>query len=146
MALFEVLYCRRCRTPVNREEVGTKSFHGHTVIVETAEMVQRVQDRLRVTRSRQKSYTDNRWRDLKFAIGDWVFLKTSPMKDTIRFGHKGKLFLRYIGPFKIKSRIGDVAYRLKLPLRLSGIHNVFHVSMLRKYVADPTHIIYYDEI
>ena len=68
------------------------------------------------------------------------------MKGTIRFGQKGKLSPRYIGPFKVKTRIGDVAYRLELPSRLSGIHNVFHVSTLRKYVADPTHIISYDEI
>ena len=68
------------------------------------------------------------------------------MKGTIRFGQKGKLSPRFIGPFKIKSRIGDVAYRLDLPPELSGIHNVFHVSMLRKYVADPSHVIQHEEI
>ena len=68
------------------------------------------------------------------------------MKGTIRFEQKGKLLPRFIGPFKIKSRIGDVAYRLDLPPELSGIHNVFHVSMLRKYVADPSHIIQHEEI
>ena len=68
------------------------------------------------------------------------------MKGTIRFGQKGKLSPRFIGPFKIQSRIGNVAYRIDLPTELSGIHNVFHVSMLRKYVSDPSHVIHHEEI
>ncbi|KAJ8637476.1 hypothetical protein MRB53_011743 [Persea americana] len=68
------------------------------------------------------------------------------MKGTIRFGQKGKLSPRFIGPFKIQSRIGNVAYRLDLPAELSGIHNVFHVLMLRKYVSDPSHVIRHEEI
>ena len=146
MAPFEALYGRRCRTPISWEEVGTRSFHGPTIIAETADKVQKVQQRLRIARSRQKSYADNRRRDLEFAVGDLVFLKTSPMKGTIRFGQKGKLSPRFIGPFKIQSRIGNVAYRLDLPAELSGIHNVFHVSMLRKYVSDHSHIIRHEEI
>ncbi|XXG85952.1 hypothetical protein AAC387_Pa11g0946 [Persea americana] len=146
MAPFEALYGRRCRTPVSWEEVGTRSFHGPTIIAETADKVQKVQERLKVARSRQKSYADNRRRDLEFAVGDLVFLKTSPMKGTVRFGQKGKLSPRFIGPFKIQSRIGNVAYRLDLPAELSGIHNVFHVSMLRKYVSDPSHVIRHEEI
>ncbi|XXG59363.1 hypothetical protein AAC387_Pa04g1463 [Persea americana] len=72
--------------------------------------------------------------------------KTSPMKGMIRFGEKGKLSPRYVGPFEIKSRISDVAYRLKLPPEFSGVHDVFHVSMLRKYVKDPSHVIRYDDV
>ena len=87
------------------EEVGTRSFHGPTIITKTTEQVQKIQDRLKVARSRQKSYFDNRRRDLEFAIDDWVFLKTSPMKGTIQFGQKGKLSPRYIKPFKIKSKL-----------------------------------------
>ena len=146
MAPFEALYGRRCRTLVSWEEVGTRSFHGPAIIAETAEKIQKVQERLKVARSRQKSYADNCRRDLEFAIGDSVFLKTSPMKGTIRFGQKGKLSPRFIGPFKIKRRIGDVAYHLELPPEFFGIHNVFHVSMLRKYVANPSHIIEHEEI
>ena len=101
---------------------------------------------MKVAKSRQKSYANNRQRDLEFGIYDLVFLKTSPMKGTIRFGQKGKLSPRFTWPFKIKSIIGDMAYLLDLPPELSGIHNVFHVSMLRKYVADPSHIIHYEEI
>ena len=84
-----------------------------------------MQYRLKVTKSRQKSYADNHWHDLDFAIDDLVFLKASPMAGTIRFGQKGKLFPRFIGPFKVKSRIEAVAYYLDLPVELSGIHNVF---------------------
>ncbi|XXG78186.1 hypothetical protein AAC387_Pa08g2179 [Persea americana] len=94
----------------------------------------------------QKSYADNRRRDLEFAIDDLVFLKTSPMKDTVQFEQKGKLSSRFIRPFKIKNRIGDMAYRLELSPELSNIHNVFHVSILRKYVADHSHIVQHEEI
>ena len=72
-----------------------------------------------------------------------MFLKISPARGTLRFGEKGKLALKYVGPFKIKSRISDVAYKLQLPPELSGVHDVFHVSMLKKYVEDPVHILHY---
>ncbi|XP_035545344.1 uncharacterized protein LOC118348258 [Juglans regia] len=74
-------------------------------------------------------------------MGDKVFLRISPMKGVMRFGKKGKLSPRYIGPFEILDRIGSVVYRVALPPAFSGVHNVFHVSMLRKYIHDPTHII-----
>ena len=115
-------------TPVSWEEVGTRSFNSPIMIAETTERVQKVQDRLKVARSRQKSHADDRRRNLEFAINDMVFLKTSPMKGTIRFGQKGKLLPRFIRPFKIRSKIRNVAYRLKLPPELSGIHNVFNVQ------------------
>ena len=76
-----------------------------------------------------------------FSVGDLVFLKVFPMKGVMRFGKKGKLAPRYIGPFEIRSRVGEVAYRLVLPPELSRIHLVFHVSMLRKYIADPSHVL-----
>ena len=77
---------------------------------------------------------------MSFSLGDLVFLKVSPIKGVMRFGKKGKLAPRYIGLFEIRSRVGEVAYRLVLPLELSRIHPVFHVSMLRKYISDPSHI------
>ncbi|XP_004297864.1 PREDICTED: uncharacterized protein LOC101310312 [Fragaria vesca subsp. vesca] len=98
-------------------------------------------DRLKAAQSRQKSYADNRRRDLEFQVGDWVFLKLSPWKGVIRFGKRGKLSPSYIGPYEITERVGPVAYRLRLSPELSKIHDVFHVSMLRKYVADPSHIL-----
>ncbi|XP_057976131.1 uncharacterized protein LOC131163554 [Malania oleifera] len=99
-----------------------------------------------VSWSRQKSYADNRHRNLEFDVGDHVFLKIAPMKGVMRFGRKGKLSPKFIGPFEILDKVGPVAYRLALPPVLSRIHNVFHVAMLRKYVPDPSHVINYDEL
>ena len=91
--------------------------------------------------SRQKSYADPKSKDVSFSPGELVFLKVSPMKVVMRFSKKGKLAPRYIGPFEIKSRVGDMAYRLVLSPELSRIHPVFHVSMLRKYIPDPSHVL-----
>ena len=107
----------------------------------TSEKVKVVRDNLKIARDRQKSYADNRRRDLQFEIGDRVFLKISPWKGVLRFGRRGKLRPRYIGPYEIIARVGPVAYRLDLPPELSKVHNVFHVSMLRKYIPDPSHVL-----
>ncbi|XP_072080971.1 uncharacterized protein [Arachis hypogaea] len=96
---------------------------------------------LLATQSRQKAYVDNRRRNLEFSVGDQVFLRVSPMKGVMKFGKRGKLNPHYIGPFEILDRIGAVAYRLALPPELSMIHLVFHVSMLRKYLPDPSHVL-----
>ena len=98
---------------------------------------------MKTSQDRQKSYADRRRCDLEFDIGDHVWLKVMPVKDVRRFGILGKLNPRYVGPFEILERIGYLAYRLVLPSPLANIHNVFHVSMLRKYVPNPQHIIDY---
>ena len=98
---------------------------------------------MKTAQSRQKSYADQRRRDLEFVVGDHVFLKVAPMKRVLRFGKKGKLSPRFIGPFKILSIIGERAYQLALPPALSSIHNTFHVSQLRKYMGDPSHVLSY---
>ncbi|KAL6125720.1 hypothetical protein ACLB2K_073774 [Fragaria x ananassa] len=95
---------------------------------------------------RQKSYADNRRKDLEFQVGDWIFLKLSPWKGVVRFGKRGKLSPRYIGPYDVIERVGIVAYRLELPSELPRIHNVFHVSMFRKYIADPSHVLQKQQI
>jgi hypothetical protein len=87
-----------------------------------------------------------RRRNLEFAEGDKVFLRVAPMKGVTRFGKKGKLNPRYIGPFEILERVGPVAYRLALPSGLANIHDVFHVSMMRKYILDPSHVIRYEPL
>jgi hypothetical protein len=110
-------------------------------IRQTTEKVQEVRQNLLAAQSRQKSYADVRRRDLEFAVGDQVLLRVSPTKGIVRFGTTGKLSPRYIGPFDIVARVGSLAYRLQLPESMSGIHNVFHVSMLRKYLRDPEHKI-----
>ncbi|XP_055829654.1 uncharacterized protein LOC129898957, partial [Solanum dulcamara] len=96
--------------------------------------------------SRQKSYADRRVRPLEFMVGDCVWLKISPMKGVMRFGKKGKLSPRFVGPFEILRRVGGVAYKLALPPKLSAVHPVFHVSILRKYIPDESHVISYDAV
>ena len=96
---------------------------------------------MKKTQDRQKSYADKRRKDLEFTVGDKVFLKIMAIKGVLRFGKKGKLRPRYIGPFEILKRVGNVAYQLTLPPELLAVHDVFHISMLRKYVPDPTHVI-----
>ncbi|XP_019251328.1 PREDICTED: uncharacterized protein LOC109230265 [Nicotiana attenuata] len=103
--------------------------------------VQLIKQRLLAAQSRQKSYADKRRRELVFTIGDKVFLRVSPMKGVMRFGKRGKLSPRFIGPYEILDRVGTVAYRLALPPELSFIHPVFHVSMLRKCISDSSQVI-----
>ena len=98
-------------------------------------------DRLKISQDRPKSYANNRRRDLEFEVGDMVFLRISPWKGVLRFGKHGKLSPRYIGPYRIVERIGEVAYQLELPSDLDRIHDVFHVSMLRKYIPDPSLVL-----
>nr|GFA86031.1 putative reverse transcriptase domain-containing protein [Tanacetum cinerariifolium] len=109
-------------------------------------MIVQIKNGLLAARSRQKSYADVRHKPLDFEVGNRVMLKVSPWKGFIRFGKRGKLSPRYIGPFKILSRIGPVAYKLKLPQELHGIHNTFHVSSLKKCLADADLIIPLDEV
>ncbi|XP_071909874.1 uncharacterized protein [Coffea arabica] len=143
-APYEALYGRRCRSPIHGDEVGERKIIDPATIpwVEEAyEKVKVIRQRLQTTQSRQKSYADYRRKDLKFEIGDKVFLRITPLKGKIRSGKGKKLQPRYIGPFNVLQRIGKVAYRLELPVSLSRIHDVFHVSLLKKYHPDPTHIL-----
>src|SRR5262249_13345531 len=94
----------------------------------------------------QKSYVDPKRRDVQFQPGDHVFLKVSPMKGVVRFGKRGKLNSRYIGPFEILERVGNVSYRLALPPNLGYVHPFFHISMLRKYIPDPSHVLQAQEV
>jgi hypothetical protein len=119
---------------------------GPEIIAMTVRAIDKIRDRIKVAQDRQKSYADQRRKSVEFEVGEKVFLKVAPMKGVLRFGKKGKLRPRFIGPFEILDRIGNVAYRLALPPRLSTVHNVFHVSMLRKYVHDPEHVINYDTL
>ena len=105
-----------------------------------------IRQRLLTAQSRQKSDADVRRRPLKFEVGDHVFLKVMPKRGVVRFGKHGKLLSRFIGPFEILKRIGTVAYRLALPPSMSGVHEVFHVSMIRKYTPDPAHVVDWGQI
>ena len=137
MSPFEFLYGRKCRTPLHWYQTGEAQVFGPNVIQEAERQVQKVRENLRIAQSRQESYTDKRRRDLEFEVGDFVYLKVSPIRGLRRFKVKGKLSPRYIGPFKIIDRKGEVAYQLELPERLSDVHNVFHVSQLKKCLRVP---------
>ncbi|KAL0549591.1 hypothetical protein IC582_014077 [Cucumis melo] len=146
MAPFEALYGKCCRSPVCWDEVGEQRLMGPELVQSTNEAIQKIRSRMHTAQSRQKSYADVRRKDLEFEIGDKVFLKVAPMKGVLRFERRGKLSPRFVGPFEILERIGPVAYRLALPPSLSTVHDVFHVSMLRKYVPDPSHVVDYEPL
>jgi len=141
MTPYEALYGRKCRSPVCWFEVGEKRLMGPELIQITSEKIEVIRNKLQTAQSRQKSYADKRRRDLEFSVGDCVFLKVSLTKGVFKFGKKGKLSPRFIGPYEILERVGAVAYRLALPPNLFVIHPVFHVSMLRKYMLDPSHVL-----
>ncbi|GKD03370.1 putative reverse transcriptase domain-containing protein [Tanacetum coccineum] len=143
---FEALYGRKCRSPVCWSEVGDVQLTGPEIVQQTTEKIVQIRNRLQAARDRQKSYADTRRKPLEFQVGDRVMLKVSPWKGVIHFGKRGKLSPRYIRPFKILARIGPVAYKLELPQELSGIHNTFHVSNLKKCLSDENLVIPLDEI
>jgi len=146
MAPFEALYGRKCRSPVCWNEVGESSIVGPDLIQETTDKILRIREHLLASRSRQKSYADRRRKPLEFQVGDNVLLKVSPWKGFVRFGKKGKLAPRYVGPFKILEKIGKVAYKLDLPAELANVHPTFHVSQLKKCLADENLQVPLDEV
>ncbi|WMV25860.1 hypothetical protein MTR67_019245 [Solanum verrucosum] len=141
MAPYEALYGRRCRSLIGWFEVGEAGLIGPNLVHQAMEKVKVIQERLKTAQSCQKSYTDIMRRALEFEVDDWVYLKVSPMKGVMRFGKKGKLSLRYIGPYRISKRIGNVAFELELPQELTTVHPVFHISMLKKCICDPSLIL-----
>ncbi|GKE60515.1 hypothetical protein Tco_1510882, partial [Tanacetum coccineum] len=118
------------------------------LVQETTEKISQIKDRLKAARDHQESYADKRRKQLEFNVGDYVLLKMSPWKGVVRFGKKGKLAPMFVGPFEITKRIGGrpVAYRLCLPEELNGVHDTFHVSNLKKCLADLTLQVPLDEI
>ncbi|GKF91696.1 hypothetical protein Tco_0275397, partial [Tanacetum coccineum] len=109
---------------------------GPELVLEMIDKVVLIKEKLKAARDRQKSYADKRHKPLEFEVGDRVLLKVSPWKGVVRFGKKGKLAPRYIGPFEILERIDLVAYRLRLLEELSSVHDIFHVSNLKKCLAN----------
>ncbi|GKB43045.1 putative reverse transcriptase domain-containing protein [Tanacetum coccineum] len=145
-APFKALYSRKCCSSILWAEVGEGQLIGPELVQETTEKISKIKDRLKVARDRQKSYDGKRRKPLEFSVGDYVLLKVSPWKGVVRFGKKGKLAPRIVGPFEIIEKVGSVAYRLDLPEELNGVQDTFHVSNLKKCLADPTLQVPLDEI
>ncbi|KAG8483181.1 hypothetical protein CXB51_022155 [Gossypium anomalum] len=146
MAPYEALYGRKCRTPLCWTELGERRVLGSELVSETEDNVRLIRDRLKAASNRQKSYANLKRKGIEYSVGDMVFLKVSPWKKVLRFGSKGKLSPRFIGPYRILKRVRPIAYQLELSSELNRIRDVFHVSMLRRYRSDPTHIVPVEEI
>ncbi|XP_052732862.1 uncharacterized protein LOC128196339 [Vigna angularis] len=146
MAPYEALYGRRCQTPLCWYQDGESVLIGPELLQQTTNKVKLIRERMKASQSRQKSYADQRRRPLEFAAGDHVFLRVTSTTGVGRALRSRKLSPKFIGPYQILRRIGLVAYEIALPPQLANLHSVFHVSQLRKYVPDPSHIIEIEEI
>ncbi|XP_073020923.1 uncharacterized protein [Primulina eburnea] len=132
---------RKCRSPLYWEEVGEKAIVGPELVQMTVDKVKIVREKLKAAQDRQKSWADLMRRPVEFNVGEKAYVKVSPMRGVVRFSKAGKLNPRYVGPFEILEKVGTLACRLALPPNMSRIHNVFHVSQLRRYVPDPSHVL-----
>jgi hypothetical protein len=122
-------------------ETGERKIFGPDLVAEAENEVKLIQANLKAAQSRQKSYVDQRRKPLQFQVGNYIYLRVSPTKGVQRFGIKGKFAPRYIGPFEIIENCGPVAYRIHLPTQLAAIHDVFHISQLKKCIKVPTEVL-----
>ncbi|GJR62655.1 putative reverse transcriptase domain-containing protein [Tanacetum coccineum] len=134
--LFEALYGRKCHSPICWAEVEEVQLTSPEIVQETTKKIVQIKQRMQAARDQQKSYTDLKRKPMEFQVEDKVMLKVLPWKGVVRFGKRGKLNPRYVGPFKVLEKVGSVAYNLELPQELSRVHNTFHVSNLKKCYAD----------
>ncbi|KAL8147818.1 hypothetical protein AgCh_005218 [Apium graveolens] len=144
MPPYEAIYGRSCRSPLYWDEVGERKMLGHEVVQRTKDIVDLIRGWLVAAQDLLKKYANLARKDKEYEVGDLVLLKVSPWKGLMRFKKKGKLNPRYIGPFEILRHIGKLDYELALPPNLQQDHNVFHVSILRKYHQDSRHIVEYE--
>jgi hypothetical protein len=146
MSPFEVLYGRPCRTPLSWSKSGKRAIFGPDIVIEVEEKVKQIEANILTTKSHQKSYTD-KWRSpLEFEVGDHIYLHVSPMKGVRRLGIKGKLAPCYIGQYPIIDKYGPTSYQVELSTKISGFHNVFHVSQFKRCLKPPTDVVIEDTI
>jgi hypothetical protein len=146
MSHFKALYGRPCRTPLSWSESGERVIFGPDIVTEVEEKVKQIQANILVAQSRQKSYADKRCSPLEFEVGDPVYLRVSPMKGVCRFGIKGKLAPCYISLYPIIDKYGSTSYQVELLARLSGVHNMFHVSQLKRSLKPLANVVNEDTI
>jgi len=146
MAPYEALYDRKCSTPLCWYQDGEVILVGPKLLEQTTKKVRMVRDRMQASQSRQKAYADRRKRPLEFVVEDHVFLRVTRTTGVGRALCTRKLSPKFLGPYQISRRIGPVAYEIALPPQLANLHPVFHVSQLRKYVFDPSHVIDADDV
>ncbi|GKE83525.1 putative reverse transcriptase domain-containing protein [Tanacetum coccineum] len=140
-APFKALYGRKCRSPICWAEVGEVQLTGPEIVHETTEKIIQIKQRMQAARDRQKSYADLKHKPMEFQVGDKVMLKVLPWKGLVRFGKRGKLNPKFVGPFKVLEKVRSVAYKLELPEELSRVYNTSHVSNLKKCYADESLVI-----
>jgi hypothetical protein len=145
MSPFEVMYDKKCRTPVSWDNPVDRIILGPDMLKEMETIVQKEKQNLKIAQDRQKSFADLKRTHAKFNIGDHVYLKVRPKNSALKLGKSTKLAPRYCRPFQVLARVGPVAYQLALPSNLK-VHNVFHVSLLKKYVHDITHVVNWNVI
>ncbi|XP_075500130.1 uncharacterized protein LOC142538717 [Primulina tabacum] len=146
MAPYEALFWRMCRSPIHWDEVNERREFVPDLIMQTVELVVKIRDRMKAAQSRQKSYADTRRKEIEFVVGGNVFVKVAPMIGVMRFGKKGKLSPKFIEPLEILERFGTLAYRVTLSPMMAGVHNVLHISMLQKYMSNPSHALNYEPL
>jgi hypothetical protein len=146
MGPFKALYGRRCRMPLNWIEPGERIIFGPDLITEAEEIVHHIQSNLKAARARQETYANKRRQPLAFEAGDRVYFRVSPTWGVKRFRVKGKLAPCYISLFHVLAKLGAVAYQLELPPSLAGVHNVFHISQLKKYLKSPADVVVDDVV
>jgi hypothetical protein len=146
MSPFEALYRRPCRTPLSWSESDKRVIFGPDIMTEAEEKVKQIQANILPGQYRQKSYADRRRSPFEFEVGGHVYLQVFLMKGVRRFGFKGKLAPCYIGPYPILDKYGPTSYQVELPARLSGVHNVLHVSQLKRCLKPPADVVIEDTI
>jgi hypothetical protein len=140
MRPFEALYSRRCNTPVSWDNPADRTVVGPELLKEMEDQMSKIKQNLKVSQDRQKSYADKNTIHREFKVGDHVFLKVKANMSSLKLGSCAELAARFCGPFEILERIGPVAYMIALPTSMS-VHNVFYVSLLKKYIPDANHVV-----